>query len=308
VKLIRTSIDWRAVVQLALGVAAGVVAGVGTLAVAVTSFSLSFDALTAVAKAAHIRHEIAWMLAVAVDGAMLVATVSALVMGRMGRTGKELWYPWTVVIAGVLISIACNAVHAVGDLGPRGEILLKLNDWQRAAISAIPAVMLAASVHLLATLIDAFHALAGSGRRVDRIDSIDPSPPIDAIGSSDPIEAVRVDPAPDRSPVDPLDSTRQIDPDPAPIGPTLDPRPVQGKSPRSIAAPKPASGTPFRSISDLRNELRAAIASGRIDPQPSAEAIRTALSCAPKRARLLRDELQRSADPIESTGTEGEGD
>ena len=62
-------------------------------------------------------------------------------------------------------------------------------------------------------------------------------------------------------------------------------------------AHRPAARS-VRSIEQLRAELRAAIDAGRIDPRPSAEAIRRLLACAPARARLLRDELaHHHADP-----------
>jgi hypothetical protein len=150
-------IDWRMVVQLGLGVAAGIIAAIGTIAVAVTSFSLSFDAIEAVAKAAHVRGSIAWMMPVTVDGAMSVATITAVVMHRLDRSPI---YPWIVVGAGVVISIACNAAHAIGEVDAFGAVILDLEPRYRMAISAIPALMLALSVHLLVTLIQAFHEMA----------------------------------------------------------------------------------------------------------------------------------------------------
>ena len=59
-------------------------------------------------------------------------------------------------------------------------------------------------------------------------------------------------------------------------------------------AHRPAARS-VRSIEQLRAELHAAIDAGRIDPRPSAEAIRRLLACAPARARLLRDELAHHA-------------
>ena len=71
---------------------------------------------------------------------------------------------------------------------------------------------------------------------------------------------------------------------------TPTPRRHNGRSGRHAAA-KPA-----RSIERLRADLRAAIDAGRIDPQPSAEAIRRLLACAPARARQLRDEIRHDAN------------
>jgi hypothetical protein len=73
--------------------------------------------------------------------------------------------------------------------------------------------------------------------------------------------------------------------DPVPVKPRTR-RPAPSKTGRPAAA---------RSIDDLRRELAAAIAAGRIDPRPSAEAIRRTLACSPSRARQLRDTPPTSA-------------
>lgn len=138
-------IDWRYAVSTALGVLAGMVATAGTLSVAVAGFTLSYDAIRKVGIASGVRPDWAWLLPVSIDGAMAVGTVTAVVMNRMGRRA---WYPWLVVLAGAGISIACNALHAT----MRDHI--HLDDYTAMAVSAIPAVMLALSVHLLVVLID----------------------------------------------------------------------------------------------------------------------------------------------------------
>jgi hypothetical protein len=134
------------IVAVALGVLAGLVATAGTIAVAVAGFALSFDAIRSVAQASHIRASIAWMYPVTVDGSMAVATVVAVVLHRMAR---PVWYPWLVVSWGVLVSIGCNGLHAYqggsGVLPPAWAVV----------VSAVPAVNLALSVHLLVTLVEA---------------------------------------------------------------------------------------------------------------------------------------------------------
>lgn len=141
-------------VVTALGVLAGVVAGVGTLAVASAGFALSFDAIRAVGQAAYIRPSMAWMLPVCVDGAMAVATVCAVVLRRMGRRPV---YPWLVVLAGAGISIAANALHAYQQ---GGEVPLPPH-WAM-AVSAVPPLLLAMSVHLLVILGEARRELGRS--------------------------------------------------------------------------------------------------------------------------------------------------
>lgn len=143
-----TRSSWQVFVAVSLGVLAGTVAAVGALAVTIAGFALSFDAIRAVGQAAHMRADWAWLLPVSVDGAMAVATVAAVVLHRL--TGKTAWYPWTVVLVGAAISVACNGLHATGKQGQPLELAAEI----RFAVSAIPAVMLAMSVHLLVVLID----------------------------------------------------------------------------------------------------------------------------------------------------------
>ncbi|MFE9955814.1 DUF2637 domain-containing protein [Micromonospora sp. NPDC005299] len=148
--------NWPKVRTVAFGVLAGVVASAGTLAVTVAGFALSYDAIRAVGIASRIRTEWAWLLPVSVDGAMAVATIAAVVLRRM--TGQTAWYPWAVVLAGAGISIACNGLHAVP---PAGSALVIEEAKVRFAVSAIPAVMLALSVHLLVTLVEAASVFGG---------------------------------------------------------------------------------------------------------------------------------------------------
>lgn len=134
-------------VSTALGVLAGVVAGAGVLAVVVAAFALSFDAIRTVGQAAHIRADWAWMLPVAVDGAMSTAAVCAVVLRRMGRRPV---YPWCVVTAGAAVSIVCNGLHAYVGAGA-----LELPAAWAVGVSAVPPVLLALSVHLLVILAEA---------------------------------------------------------------------------------------------------------------------------------------------------------
>lgn len=153
--------NWNQIRTIAFGVLAGVVASVGTLAVTVAGFALSYDAIRAVGIASRIRVEWAWLLPVSVDGAMAVATIAAVVLRHM--TGKTAMYPWAVVIVGAAISIACNGLHAIPEVG----VDLHLREEVRFAVSAIPAVMLALSVHLLVTLVEAVAALGSDAKKSD---------------------------------------------------------------------------------------------------------------------------------------------
>ncbi|MEU5946332.1 DUF2637 domain-containing protein [Micromonospora sp. NPDC047465] len=151
--------NWPKIRTIAFGILAGVVASAGTIAVTVAGFALSYDAIRAVGIASRIRTEWAWLLPVSVDGAMAVGTIAAVVLRRM--TGKTAVYPWVVVLIGAAISIACNGLHAIP---PAGAELVIPERWVRFAVSAIPAVMLALSVHLLVTLVEAASVFgAGEG-------------------------------------------------------------------------------------------------------------------------------------------------
>lgn len=142
---------------IAFGVLAGVVASTGTAAVTAAGFALSYDAIRAVGIASRIRAELGWLLPVSVDGAMAVGTIAAVVLRRM--SGRTAWYPWAVVLIGAAISIACNGLHAIP---PAGAALVIEEQEIRFAVSAIPAVMLALSVHLLVTLVEAASVTGGA--------------------------------------------------------------------------------------------------------------------------------------------------
>lgn len=146
--------------RLALVVVGCVVAVVGTLAVIAATFTMSFDAIAAVAVASGISPDIAWLLPVSVDGAMSVATVVAILLHLAKRSFV---YPLFVVGCGVLFSVACNAVHARPVVDGVAAAPLELDGRVAAAVSTIPALTLALSVHLLMTLVLAVLAPGGEG-------------------------------------------------------------------------------------------------------------------------------------------------
>jgi len=135
---------WRERGTVALVVLGCVVAALGTLAVIAAGFALSFDAIRSVGISAGVSPDIAWLLPVSIDGAMMVATITAIVL-RFGD--RVVVYPWLVVIVGVVVSVLCNAAHARIKGGT-----LDLPPDVAMGVSAIPAVTLFLSVHLLITL------------------------------------------------------------------------------------------------------------------------------------------------------------
>lgn len=148
---------WPRLVLVVLGCA---VAVIGTLAVIVATFVLSFDATRAVGVASGFSPDKAWLLPMSVDGAMSVATVVAVLLHLAKRS---IVYPLLVVGCGVLFSVVCNAVHARPIVDGVDPAPLELTVGVARVVSAIPALTLALSVHLLMTLVLA--VLAPTDRR-----------------------------------------------------------------------------------------------------------------------------------------------
>lgn len=123
-----------------------VVGVLGAIAVNIAAFVLSAAAITAVAEAAGISKKIAWVMVGAVDGLMITGTV-VFIANKLRR--RSVWYPLTVLAAGVLLSIVCNALHSKAG----GGHVVQLGDKAKMAVSAIPAVSLALSFHLIADMV-----------------------------------------------------------------------------------------------------------------------------------------------------------
>jgi hypothetical protein len=124
-----------------------VVVGVlGAIAVNIAAFMLSADAINAVAEAAGISKNIAWAMVAAVDGLMVTGTVVFIANKLRGRS---VVYPLCVLGSGVLLSIICNALHAKAG----GGHVIKLSNNAKMGVSAIPAVSLALSFHLIADMV-----------------------------------------------------------------------------------------------------------------------------------------------------------
>lgn len=133
-------------VVVILGGLAALIVVVGLAAVISAGFALSFHAIGAVGRVSGMRSDLAWLLPAAVDGAMAVGTVTAVVVRRLQRPTV---YPWTVVLVNTAISVACNGLHAYEGT------TMALPTAIAVAVSAVPAVNLALSVHLLVLLVDA---------------------------------------------------------------------------------------------------------------------------------------------------------
>ncbi len=109
-------------------------AALAAAAVAGTSFWRSFTAIAELAVAYQVPADQAWMIPVAVDGLVVVATVAAAVaQHRVARA-----YSWFLLVAGTVASVAGNGIHAWQLTGsPIGV-----------GIAVLPPLVTLAAVHL----------------------------------------------------------------------------------------------------------------------------------------------------------------
>lgn len=109
-------------------------AALAAAAVAGTSFWRSFTAIAELAVAYQVPADQAWMIPVAVDGLVVVATVAAAVARhRVARA-----YSWFLLVAGTVASVAGNGIHAWQLTGsPIGV-----------GIAVLPPLVTLAAVHL----------------------------------------------------------------------------------------------------------------------------------------------------------------
>ncbi|WP_405159537.1 DUF2637 domain-containing protein [Nocardia sp. NBC_01499] len=105
------------------------------------AFVLSFAALRDLAILANTPKRWAWLFPVIVDGTIIQATVSALVLAK---SPERRWFLW-VLGTGAMVSIAGNSLHAVA----AGRILPW---WASALVAAIAPISLLVDTHGLAVL------------------------------------------------------------------------------------------------------------------------------------------------------------
>ncbi|MFQ6398962.1 DUF2637 domain-containing protein [Nocardia sp. KC 131] len=105
------------------------------------AFVLSFAALRDLAILANTPKQWAWLFPVIVDGTIIQATISALVLAA---SPERRWFLW-VLGTGAMVSIAGNSLHAVA----AGRILPW---WASALVAAIAPISLLVDTHGLAVL------------------------------------------------------------------------------------------------------------------------------------------------------------
>ncbi|WP_308465208.1 DUF2637 domain-containing protein [Rathayibacter soli] len=114
----------------------------GTVFIAAGAFWLSFTALSDLAERSGISSRQAWAWPLIVDGIIVVATVSVVALDEQHTA----WYPWLLLMAGALVSVTANALHAVvsADADVPGALA--------ASVAAVPPLVLLAITHLTVIL------------------------------------------------------------------------------------------------------------------------------------------------------------
>lgn len=231
---------------------------VGTGVVAVAAAVLSFASLQALAERAGYTTALAALLPLAIDAQAVVATRAWLAASTPAPARR---YARRLALTAVALSVVGNAgEHAMAAAG------VVTPWWVVVLIASVPPIALAATAHLGALL---------------------------ATGSAGQTGVVAVVPAQAAVTSTPTPAKAPAVPESTPTGAAGGPGEVR----ESRSTPRPrrtVSAPPSRSIEQLRAEFVAAAESGSIELDPSsAESIRRALRCSPKRARQLRDEHAR---------------
>ncbi len=110
-----------------------------TAVVALGSGVLSWDAQSWGAGQLGVDAHLTWLYPVVIDGTIVVGTVTALALRRSPYRIRV--YVWTMLAGAIAVSVAGNAAHAAA-----GSVIHMVG-------SAVPAVALAVSLHLLVILV-----------------------------------------------------------------------------------------------------------------------------------------------------------
>lgn len=217
------------------------------LLVAVGAAVLSFDALTALARASGIHESLAWIWAVVIDGFILVATIAAFAMNKRSRSSRV--YAWACLALFTVFSIIGNGWHAAILASPDMENALPL--WMAITVTGIPPVALFLAIHLL------FIMLSPTDKQEEEIRKAALTAEKEAKKRAREAEvAARRKPAPASQPprsAEPLTTqTRVITPEPAQTAPTAvpsAPQPTPGfsrpvESARAVSQMQPISAGP----------------------------------------------------------------
>ncbi|MFI8633680.1 DUF2637 domain-containing protein [Microbacterium sp. NPDC077663] len=114
----------------------------GTVFIAIGAFWLSFTALADLARRSGIDDAQAWAWPLIVDGIIVVATVAVVALAGQ----RTAWYPWLLLMAGALVSVTANAIHAIVAADADVPAVLA------ASVAAVPPLVLLAITHLTVVL------------------------------------------------------------------------------------------------------------------------------------------------------------
>lgn len=193
-----------------------IIVGVG-----VAAFVLSYQTLRDLAELAGIAREHSWLFPVIVDGTILQATVSVMVLS--GHTRERRWFSWVLGV-GAVVSVAGNSLHAFTDGAP-------LPNWVAAVIAAIAPVALLVDTHGVVMLFRAAQRTPASEPAAADIAESAPEPDPFTVAESTAVEPeppavpepVSV-PEPVTAPVPVVAPVQPIRPRPIPV--PVRPRPV----------------------------------------------------------------------------------
>ena len=121
----------------------------GTVLIAAFAFWLSFTALSDLSRRSGVDGGQAWAWPLIVDGLIVVATVAVVALDGQ----RAAWYPWLLLMAGTLVSVTANALHATvaADADVPGALA--------ACVAAVPPLVLLASTHLTVVLVRSHRAV-----------------------------------------------------------------------------------------------------------------------------------------------------
>lgn len=148
----------------------------GTVFIAAGAFWLSFTALADLARRSGIDESQAWAWPLIVDGIIVVATVAVVALASQHR---RTWYPWTLLVAGAVVSVTANAIHAIIAADTDVPPVLA------ASVAAIPPLVLLAITHLTVILTRP----VPEASKTERPDAVAPSQAVDALETEPPPSA-----------------------------------------------------------------------------------------------------------------------
>lgn len=155
----------------------------GTVLIGLGAFWLSFVALADLARRSGIAAGQAWVWPLLVDGLIVVATIAVVALDGHTRA----WYPWTLLIAGAVVSVIANAMHSLvaADTSVPGVLVAadaSVPGVLAAAVASVPPLVLLASTHLTVVLIRSAHRREPAGMATPEAPAT-AEPPADSPGA-----------------------------------------------------------------------------------------------------------------------------